>query len=73
MKGSSTAMSAISILGGANSAATVNNVEGGRIGVYMYGSGPALDGGSITVNGNIKANSGVTVNAKTVKSLSTVI
>ena len=63
VKGSSTAMSAISILG-ANSAATVNNVEGGRIGVYMYGSGPALDGGSITVNGNIKANSGVTVNAK---------
>lgn len=63
VKGSSTAMSAISILG-ANSAATVNNVEGGRIGVYMYGSGPALDGGSITVNGNIKADSGVTVNAK---------
>lgn len=58
---------AIRILG-AESAATVHNVEitGGGNGVYMYGSGPALDGGTITVKGDIKAEkgTGIDVNAK---------
>jgi uncharacterized repeat protein (TIGR02543 family) len=65
VKGWTTA--AISILG-ANSEATVHNVEliGNGNGVYMYGSGDLLDGGAITVKGNIKVEdgNGVTVNAK---------
>ncbi len=52
----------------ANSEVTVNNVDvtgEGAMGVYMYGSGSALDGGTITVNGHLNANYiGVWVNAK---------
>ncbi|HHT47428.1 MAG TPA: hypothetical protein GX004_09140 [Firmicutes bacterium] len=65
VKGWSTAV--ISILG-ANSEATVHNVEliGNGDGVYMYGSSDLLDGGAITVKGDIKAEdgNGITVNAK---------
>lgn len=63
-KGKNTAISIF----GANSAATVNNVEvlNQGLAVNMYGSGSALDGGTLTVNGNIKAENGrgISVNAK---------
>ncbi len=53
---------------GAGSEVTVNNVDVSweyATAVYMYGSGDSLDGGSVTVNGNITAGyRGVTVNAK---------
>ncbi len=56
----------VSIIG--VSEATVDNVEvtENDNGVYMYGSGNALDGGKITVRGNITAlqGTGVAVNAK---------
>jgi uncharacterized repeat protein (TIGR02543 family) len=52
----------------ANSEVTVNNVDvtgEGAIGIYMYGSGDFLDGGTITVNGHLNAGDmGVKVNAK---------
>ncbi|MDD4401916.1 MAG: cell wall-binding repeat-containing protein [Desulfitobacteriaceae bacterium] len=52
----------------ANSEVTVDNVDATgqyATGVRMYGSGPSLDGGKITVNGHLNAgNMGVEVNAK---------
>ncbi|HBN86315.1 MAG TPA: hypothetical protein DDZ89_21025, partial [Clostridiales bacterium] len=53
---------------GAYSEVTVDNVDvtrAGATGVYMYGSGPNLDGGKVTVNGHINAgNTAISVNAK---------
>ena len=56
---------------GANSEAAVNHVTvtgEGAAAIYMYGSGNALDGGKITVNGNITADArrttAISVNAK---------
>ena len=66
VKGSSSS-NGINVLGW-NSEVTVNNVDApgaGAAAINMYGSGSYLDGGRITVNGNITAdNTGIQVNAR---------
>lgn len=53
---------------GWNSEATVDNIDApgeGAVGIHMYGSGNYLDGGKVTVRGNITARrTGIEVNAR---------
>lgn len=66
VKGSS-AGGGVNVLG-LNSEVTVDNIDSPgeeAVGIHMYGSGNYLDGGKVTVNGNVAASrTGIEVNAR---------